>query len=234
MAGLLLVYSEPGSAVSPDEYNDWYDNEHVPLRLPIPSFHSWSRWVATDSKQPSYVAIYDIDSPESVNEAPYASLASTRSSREKNIIDRLALLDRRTYSLLSPVHPPKAGDAYDVRKPGPYMSIVAMDIPDSHVAEFHRWYTEEHTPLFEKIPGWVRTRRFVFVDGGARGTDESLRLRGGKPQRFVALHEWETPDASESEEYKAATSTPWTLQFKGVAERFERRVFRLWKSWDQE
>ncbi|KAI1788035.1 hypothetical protein LXA43DRAFT_670343 [Ganoderma leucocontextum] len=234
MTGLLFVYSEPGSAVSAEQFNDWYDNEHVPLRIRIPGFHSWSRWISTDGKQPSYLAIYDIDSTSTVNEPPYSSLADTRSDREKNIIDRVALLDRRAYSVHEPVHPPKAGDAYDVRKPGPYMSSVAMDIPDEHVAEFHKWYDEEHIPLFSKIPGWVRTRRFVFEEGAARGTEESLKPEGGRPQTFIALHEWETPDAVGSEEYKAAVSTPWTLKFKGIAARFEPRVFKLWRSWDRE
>src|SRR6266568_1089900 len=27
--------------------------------------------------------------------------------------------------------------------------------------ELARWYTEEHTPLLSKVPGWLRTRRFV-------------------------------------------------------------------------
>ena len=234
MSGLLLVYSEPGPAVSPEEYNNWYDNEHVPLRLPIPSFHSWSRWVAADGKQPSYVAIYDIDSPDSINDSAYTSLASTRSEREKSIIARLALLDRRAYRLHEPVHPPKAGDAYDVRKPGPFLSITAMDIPEEHVAEFNQWYNEEHIPLFSKVPGWVRTRRFVFEEGAASGTDESLRPTGGRPQRFVALHEWERKEAVGSEEHKAAVSTPWTVKFKGIATRFEPRLFKLWKSWERE
>ena len=232
MPGLLFVYSDPGSAISSDEFNHWYDDEHIPLFTRVPTFHSWSRWVATDGKHPSYVAIYDIDSPNSINEPSFTALLDTLSDHDKSIIGRLALVDRRAYTLHEPVHPPKAGDVYDVRKPGPFVSSVAMDIPEEHVAEFNKWYDEEHIPLFSKIPGWVRTRRFVFEDGVVLGTDESLKPAGG-PQKFFTLHEWETPDAIASEEFKAAISTPWTLKFKGIATRFEPRLFKLLRTWER-
>lgn len=32
-AGYLWVMSEPGEAVTLEEFTDWYDNEHVPLRM---------------------------------------------------------------------------------------------------------------------------------------------------------------------------------------------------------
>ena len=127
MPGLLFVFSEPGPAVSEAEFNDWYDNEHVPLRVPIPSFQSWSRWVVVDDKKPSYLAFYDVTHPNAINEPPYSTLADTRSEREKSIISRLALLDRRSYTLHEVVHPPRAGAAYDPRKPGPYVSIVQVE-----------------------------------------------------------------------------------------------------------
>jgi hypothetical protein len=34
--------------------------------------------------------------------------------------------------------------------------------------EFHNWYEEEHTPLFNRIPGWRRTRRAKLIDADER------------------------------------------------------------------
>ena len=65
--GLLSVPGEVGPNIPEDEFNDWYDNEHVPLRVPIPSFQSWSRWVAVDDKKPSYLAFYDVTHPNAIN-----------------------------------------------------------------------------------------------------------------------------------------------------------------------
>lgn len=234
MPGLLLVFSDPGSAVDDAEYNDWYENEHIPLRVPIPSFQSWSRWVAVDDQHPHYFALYDLTSPDALNEPPYSTLADTRSAREKDIIPRLAVLDRRAYTLHEPVYPPRAGDAYDPKRPGPYASLVEMDVPAELEAEFHQWYYEEHIPLLAKIPQWVRTRRFVLEQAEVVGTDESMKPKGGRPAKFIAIHEWTDPHATSTEEFKNAISTPWTQKFAKVATRFERRLFKFSRSWERE
>ncbi|PIL28587.1 hypothetical protein GSI_08628 [Ganoderma sinense ZZ0214-1] len=232
MPALLLVYSEPGSAVPLEEFNDWYDNDHVPLCIPIPSFHSWSRWVAADDKKPAHLALYDVDSPDAVNDIPYASFTP----RDHAILSQLALVDRRTYTLHEPVHPRAA---YSSLAPGPLLSSVEMDIPAEQVAEFDRWCDEEHVPLVAKIPEWVRTRRFVFADASpVLGTDEGLTqsLRQGKegPQRFLTLHEWESAAALGTEEYEAAIAAWGALKFTGLATRFEQRLFKLHRAWGRE
>ena len=44
--GLLFVFGEPGPGVTDEEFNDWYDNEHVPLRMAIPTIRRAIRWTA--------------------------------------------------------------------------------------------------------------------------------------------------------------------------------------------
>ncbi|KAL7284890.1 hypothetical protein ACG7TL_002204 [Trametes sanguinea] len=231
MPGLLLVFSEPGAAVTADEFNDWYDNEHVPLRIPIPGFESWSRWTAVDGKRPTYAAIYDLSSPEVASEPPYADLANTRSEREQSILARLALLDRRTYRLLEPVHPPKAGDAYDPAQPGRVLSIVEIDMKPEPGAEeeFNRWYDEEHIPLLAQVPGWVRSRRFVLVDAGAIGSE----AKDVKPPKFLAIHEWEGMEAFERPDFIATTETEWTKRVLEKVAVFERRRMTLLRTWEK-
>ncbi|KAI0363508.1 hypothetical protein BV20DRAFT_975606 [Pilatotrama ljubarskyi] len=229
MPGLLFVYSDPGSAVSHEEFNDWYDNEHVPLRIPIPGFHSWSRWTAADGKRPTYAAFYDLSSPSIVSESPYADLAHTRSEREKDIIARLGLLDRRTYQLREPVFPPKAGGAYDPAKPGQYVSVVEVDVKPELEDDFNRWYGEEHIPLLAKIPGWLRSRRFVLVEAGASGSEAT----DTKPPKYLAIHEWADLAAFETPEFKECVETPWTKKTLENAVVFHRRLFKLMRTWER-
>ena len=141
---------------------------------------------------------------------------------------------RRTSNPSSPVYPPRAG--YDATKPGPYISVIEVDVPAELEDEFNRWYDEEHVQLISKTPGWVRTRHFVFAEVLVLGAAEeggSLRPAGG-PHRFLTLHEWESPEALATEEYKAAITTPSALRFKGLATRFELRLFNLHKVWDRD
>ncbi|TFK84960.1 hypothetical protein K466DRAFT_601590 [Polyporus arcularius HHB13444] len=230
--GILLVFSEPGSVVTEEEYNDWYDNEHVPLRIPIPAFQSWSRWVALDGQKPAYFALYDVTDIDAVNQPPYSLLPGTRSDREKDILSRIGLIDRRVYEKVDVSVRPRQGDAYDVRSPGPFVSPVLIDVPPEFEEDLNQWYNEEHIELLSKAPQWVRTTRYVFREGGASGIDESLKPK--KVAKYLALHEWTDPSFVGAEEFKAAVATPWMKKVMEYATVFDRRFFKLHRSWARE
>ena len=61
--GLLLTMTEPPPAME-EEFNAWYDTEHMAERLAIPGFRSARRWVAdTKLGEGKYLATYELDSP---------------------------------------------------------------------------------------------------------------------------------------------------------------------------
>ena len=60
--GLLLTMTEPPGAME-EEFNAWYDTEHLPERLAIPGFRSARRWVAPGAPgEGKYLATYELDS----------------------------------------------------------------------------------------------------------------------------------------------------------------------------
>ncbi|KAF5333754.1 hypothetical protein D9758_017909 [Tetrapyrgos nigripes] len=75
---------------------DWYNNEHVPLRLHyLKSFLSGARYSGSDSKTPSWVDFYNTDDISTFSHEPYTGLRANR-SREAALVKRLETLDRRT------------------------------------------------------------------------------------------------------------------------------------------
>lgn len=224
----LLVFSEPGPGVPEEEYNDWYDNEHIPLRVNTPTFLNWTRWKAVDGEKPTYGASYDLESYEATTKAPYTRLAETRSNREKDILKKIQLLDRRHYELLeTPSHPPSA--LYDEANPAPYATFVSLELKPELGDELARWYHEEHIAMLAKVPGWVRTRRFVLKDAGQMGVEGQ---NGQKvPPKYLAIHEWTSPDAMESPELKASISTPWSERIFANAVGRETRVMSFLRKW---
>ena len=232
-AGLLAVFGEPGSLVPDAEFNDWYDNEHIPLRLAVPDMHSWSRWVATDARTPTYLALYDLASPTVLALPPYAELANTRSPRETDIWGKVGLLERRVYAALGEPLPPRAGAAYDPTQPGPYLTFVSADVPPELEDEFGRWYNEEHTALLAACPEWVRTTRFVLTESGAFGTDEELKGKV-KAQKYLALHEWTDEKVRDTEAFQKAVGTEWSKKMLGSATSVEFRFFKLLRTWKRE
>ncbi|KAH9811579.1 pseudouridine synthase [Melampsora americana] len=97
----LWVLTEPGTMVTLDEFHDWYDNEHVPLRMSkMPEFLTGARYVAIDGKQPSFSAFYNISISDLFNQSKYTDLRKYRSPREAEIFTRIGALDRRAYQVI--------------------------------------------------------------------------------------------------------------------------------------
>ena len=62
MRGLLLTMTEPPAAME-EEFNAWYDAEHLPERLAIAGFRAARRWVSSCAPgEGKYLATYELDS----------------------------------------------------------------------------------------------------------------------------------------------------------------------------
>jgi hypothetical protein len=93
--GMLLVTMEPPPAME-EEFNDWYDTEHVPERVAIPGFESARRFVCVTGF-PRYVAMYDLRRLSVLDEPGYKAVSGERFSPwSKRILNRVRGLYRLT------------------------------------------------------------------------------------------------------------------------------------------
>ena len=76
--GIMVVQSEPADPAREDEYNDWYDNTHVPEIRAVPGFVSARRYKVHGAGSPAYLAIYEIDADDLT--APPAELRARSSA----------------------------------------------------------------------------------------------------------------------------------------------------------
>ena len=227
--GLLCVLAELGPAIPEDEFNDWADNEHVPLRMAIPAFRSCTRWLAADGRTPTHLSLYSVSALSALYEPPYTTLV--RSERERALAPLIALFDRRVYQKIDvpvPPSPPTPGE-----RTARFVRVVGMDVPAEHEADLERWYDEEHIAMLAKVPQWVRSTRYVLHEGRVSGTDESMKLGRAMP-KFLAVHEYTDARAVETEEFKAAVGTAWTKRVLGYAEGYDGRSFELLRRWEKD
>ena len=70
--GLLLVMIEVDPAHE-EEFNRWYNEEHLPERRACPGFLSARRFVALEG-EPKYLALYELGSPEVLQSAAYQKI----------------------------------------------------------------------------------------------------------------------------------------------------------------
>ncbi|PAV22525.1 hypothetical protein PNOK_0248200 [Pyrrhoderma noxium] len=171
---LLFVLAEVGDKLSESEFNDWYDNEHIPLRTVLSGFHTATRLIQADNRKPTWAAIYDISDIDFLKSDAYTNLARTRSPREADLLGRIGLLDRRIYTL-NESGPTTISPEFAGHTNGMALLPISFDVPPDFEAEFDRWYNEEHIALLSKVPGWLRTRRFILADSGVTGI---LKERG--------------------------------------------------------
>ena len=76
--GFLIVTMDPPLTFE-EEFNAWYDTEHLPQRMAVPGFETGRRYVSIRGA-PRYLAIYDMTSPAVLESEVYLQVSLDRST----------------------------------------------------------------------------------------------------------------------------------------------------------
>src|ERR1700704_383593 len=150
----LLVAGFNFSTVAEDEFNDWYDTEHIPERQRVKGFVNCERWVGAEDPKIS-IATYDLESLAVLQTAPYRAIAgpnlSVWSKRVTGKSQRICRFEAEQ-TLPGNEAAPTSGAAA--------MLFFAMNVVPEAEADFNDWYNEEHVPALAAVPGCLSARRF--------------------------------------------------------------------------
>lgn len=95
----------------------------------------------------------------------------------------------------------------------PGLLLVMTDVDPVCESEFNRWYEEEHIRERLSIPGFLRARRFVAVEGSPK---------------YLALYDLTGPEVLQSEAYlrrRNEGATEWTQRMEAKFKGFVRNVY---------
>jgi hypothetical protein len=121
--GLLLTMTEP-PAYMEEEFNAWYDDEHLPERLSIPGFLSARRWVtACKPGEGKYLATYELESPAVLVSPTYLSFFKKPTPWSKRCLDKTLVFKRWACEQISP------GDA----DPHPEAKAVLLALDENKI-----------------------------------------------------------------------------------------------------
>lgn len=193
MARGILLNSRNHARVPRDEYDDWYETEHLPERSGVTGFLSAERWVNIADANVS-VSVYDLDSVAVLASAGYLAIGYENVSPWTR---RIAKLSERVLRFEGEQTLP--GDAVSPARAGGLLVNAMSSAPEGE-ADFNRWYNEEHIPALAAVPGTLCARRF-------RAT------RTSKPM-YLALYHLESPDVVTSAAWAKAVDTPWTRRVR--------------------
>jgi hypothetical protein len=187
MAKGILIAAMDFSNVPADEFNDWYDLEHIPERQRVPGFLTLQRWIGAENPKQS-VATYDLDSLAVLQSPQYRAIGGENLSPwSKRVTGKLERLLRYEGEQILP------GDATAPSGAGGLL-LVAMTPGAEVETAFNAWYDTEHLPALARVPGVLCARRFR-ASGGAL--------------KYVALYHLMAPTVIDSLEWKQASgSTP--------------------------
>ena len=137
--------TEPPLAME-EEFNAWYDTEHLPERLAIPGFRSARRWVAdVPAGEGKYLATYELDSAAVLQSPAYLERFANATPWTRRCLGRCAVFKRWACEQVQP------GDA------------------DSHpLAKALLFLTAEREIDVPAITGALQVRRFIASAGEPR------------------------------------------------------------------
>lgn len=92
--GLLLTLTEPPPSME-EEFNAWYDEEHLPERLAIPGFRCAQRWVADlPPGEGRYLATYELDSLQVLSSPGYLQRFQNQTPWSKRCLGKAVVFKR--------------------------------------------------------------------------------------------------------------------------------------------
>ncbi len=100
--GLLLTITEPPPAME-EEFNAWYDTEHLAERLAIPGFRSARRWTLDGSSGAGkYLATYELDSPAVLESPEYLARYNNQSPWSRRCLGKCVVFKRWACEQVAP------------------------------------------------------------------------------------------------------------------------------------
>ena len=186
--GLLAVWMDIPAALEED-FNRWYNEEHLAERAGIPGFLNARRYRSLQGT-PAYIALYDTVDARVLQSDAYLKVSNHPTPLTQRIRPHFQNFVRNEYELILTlgVIPDKAS---------PYVLLVRLEIDPEHDAEFNDWYNTDHLPALTSVPGVYGARRY--------------RATAGSPT-YLAVYELANADVPKSEAWRKAADSPWTLR----------------------
>lgn len=196
--GLFMLWTD----VDPEfetEFNRWYSEEHIPHLLRIPGFLNAGRYVALKGG-PKYLAMYELEDHNVLRTSAFLDEvrykpSPWRTKASGGHVGRNYILN--AYRQIFPARPNPIELTMEMSQ---YLQMGRMDIPGHMEEEFNAWYNAVYIPGYLTVPGCIRARRFVVIDG---------------QPRYLTVYEFERPDVSDSEAWrKVRDSNPWSARIR--------------------
>ena len=188
--GLLAVWMDIPAQIEED-FNHWYNEEHIAERVGIPGFLSGRRYFSLEGT-PRYIALYETVDAQVLKSEIYRAVLNNPTVWTKNIQPHFQNFVRNEYEWMLTLGtlPEQAA---------PYVLTVRLETDPAHEAEFNDWYNTDHLPALVGVPGVFGARRYRATDGSPT---------------YLAIYELANREVRQGEAWKKARDSAWTLRLR--------------------
>jgi len=192
--GIFLVYTDLDPKHE-DEFNAWYNTEHLPELLSLPGFLDAARYVAYKGT-PKYLAVYELENAEALKTAEFQKWRANPSPWSRRISP--TVIGKNLSRTIGQQIFPAAPETPD-RGMAPALQIGRMSVPESADQEWNEWYNGEYIPGYRQVPGVIYARRYRVIEGESG---------------YTTVYEFDNETVSETD--------AWNQQRQGSSPRSDR------------
>jgi hypothetical protein len=167
-----------------EEFNHWYNEEHLAELLAVPGVLNAARYEAIRSG-PKHLAFYELENADVVRSEAFTSRPTTEWGKR---IGPRVIGTNFSNNVYEMIYPAEMSSNIAQSDMAPALQIGRMAIPAEHEDEWNKWYSGVYVPNYEKVPGCIRGRRWRAVRG---------------EPKYAVVYEFENQGISDSPEWAA-------------------------------
>ena len=185
--GLFMVWVDVPVAKEED-FNRWYNEEHLAELLAIKGVLNAARYVAV-SGSPKYLACYELEDAE-VRDTPEYRVHLDHPTEWSKRVNLHGIATRMVSNSYRQIFPLRVSRDVAQSAMAPVLQIGRMSIPPEQEAEFNEFYNTIYAPNYEQVEGCRRFRRYSLYKGNG--------------PKYSTVYEFEHEKVSQSQEWLAA------------------------------
>jgi hypothetical protein len=163
--GIFLVYTDIDPKFE-EEFNAWYNTEHLAELLNLPGFLDAARYMAYKGG-PKYLAVYELASGDALKTPEFQKWRANPSPWSRRISP--TVVGKNLTRVIGQQIFPASLDVPD-RGMAPALQIGRMSVADNVDQEWNDWYNNEYIPGYRQVAGVIYARRYRVVEGETRYT----------------------------------------------------------------
>ena len=161
LKGATILYTEMSPDLEwEDDFNHWYDTNHIPQRTKVEGFISARRY--RDPDRPTYLAIYEITSEDVLSNSDYQKVRAQPNAKTAWMLSNVENYSRYVANEISDTKS-ENGDSNALDET--FIFSEFFSVLDNKVDEFNQWYDREYTPTLMGCVNWRAVRRFEVIEG---------------------------------------------------------------------